>query len=246
MLQNQNYIQLLKWIWLWENSAKIYLSLLNNWISAISDLTNYTWLHRVQIYRLIPILIESWFVFEILKWKRKFYKPANPEKINLEYVKIFENNKPVIESLKENFNRIEKKTNITLNTWLKWIQNTYNDVVESLEKWETFYRITSELDTEKTNNYYIPKDYKTKRDKKEIQRYIIMTDKTASYKKPKLEREIKIIDGKKEDFTDNIIFTIYADKISFVDFNTETSIIIESQEIAEFQKKIFKLLFKKL
>jgi hypothetical protein len=73
-----------------------------------------------------------------------------------------------------------------------------------------------------------------------------MTDKTASYKKPKLEREIKIIDGKKEDFTDNIIFTIYANKISFVDFNTETSIIIESQEIAEFQKKIFKLLFKKL
>lgn len=246
MLQNQNYIQLLKWIWLSENSAKIYLSLLNNWICAISDLTNYTWLHRVQIYRLIPILIENWFIFETIKWKRKFYKPANPEKINLEYTKIFENNKPVIESLKENFNKIEKKTNITLNTWLKWIQNTYNDVVESLKKWETFYRITSELDSEKTNNYYIPKDYKTKRDKKEIQRYIIMTDKTASYKKPKLEREIKIIDGQKEDFTDNIIFTIYANKISFIDFNTETSIIIESKEIAEFQKKIFKLLFKKL
>jgi sugar-specific transcriptional regulator TrmB len=96
MLQNQNYIQLLKWIWLSENSAKIYLSLLQNWISAISDLTNYTWLHRVQIYRLIPILIEIWFIFEIIKWKRKFYKPANPEKINLEYAKIFDNNKPVM------------------------------------------------------------------------------------------------------------------------------------------------------
>jgi hypothetical protein len=73
-----------------------------------------------------------------------------------------------------------------------------------------------------------------------------MTDKTAIHKKPKLEREIKIIDSINDNFIDNIIFTIYSNKVSFVDFNTETSIIIESSEIAEFQKKIFKLLFKKL
>ena len=73
-----------------------------------------------------------------------------------------------------------------------------------------------------------------------------MSDKTAKMKQPKLEREIRIINTKKDDFDDNIIFTIYADKVSFVDLNTETSIIIDSPEIAAFQKKIFQLLFRKL
>jgi hypothetical protein len=40
--------------------------------------------------------------------------------------------------------------------------------------------------------------------------------------------------------------TIYANKVWFIDFNTETSIIIENKQIAEFQKKLFKLLYKSL
>lgn len=246
MLQSKNYLQLLQWIGFSENSANIYLSLVENGLSAISDITLQTWLHRMQIYRLLPYLIETGFIFEVLKGKRKFYKAAHPEKINEEYKKIFENNKPIIENLQEKYQKSEKKTTIIFNKWLKWIQNIYNDIVNSCEKWDVFYRITSERDVEKINNYYIPKDYKEKRDKKQIQRYIIMSEKTAQEKKPKLEREIKIINEKKEMFDDNIIFTIYANKVSFIDFNTETSILIESKEIAEFQKKIFKLLFKKL
>lgn len=246
MLQSKKYLQLLQWIGLSENSAHIYLSLLQNGVSAISDITLQTWLHRVQIYRLLPYLIESGFVFETFKGKRKFYKAAHPEKINEAYSNLFENNKNTIKDLEETYEKSEKKTTILFNKWLKGIQNIYTDIVNSCEKWDVFYRITSERDVEKINNYYIPKDYKEKRDKKWIQRYIIMSDKTAQEKKPKLEREIKIIDSKKENFDDNIIFTIYADKVSFIDFNSETSILIESKEIAEFQKKIFKLLFKKL
>lgn len=246
MLQSKKYLQLLQWIGLSENSGKIYLSLLENGLSAISDITIQTGFHRVQIYRLLPYLIETGFIFEVIKGKRKFYQAAHPEKINEEYKKIFENNKPIIENLEQKYEQSEKKTTIKFNKWLKWIQNIYNDIINSCNKWDVFYRITSEKDVEKINNYYIPKDYKEKRDKKWIERYIIMSDKTAQEKKPKLEREIKIIDSKKENFDDNIIFTIYADKVSFIDFNTETSILIESKEIAEFQKKIFKLLFKKL
>ena len=75
---------------------------------------------------------------------------------------------------------------------------------------------------------------------------IIFSDNIASQKIPKLEREMKIIDSKTMRFDDNIIFTIYGNKISLIDFNKETCIIIESKELAEFQEKVFKLLFKKL
>lgn len=144
------------------------------------------------------------------------------------------------------YSNLNKKTSITLNKWKKWIKYIYNDMINSLDKWDVFYRITSETNVDKINNEYIPKDYKIKRDKKEIERYIIMTDKTAKEKKPKLEREIKIVDTTNWWFDDNIIFTIYKNKVSLIDFNSETSILIESNEFSNFLEKVFKLLYKKL
>lgn len=246
MIQTNKYLNLLKWIWLSENSSIIYLSLLDKWISSISEISNNTLLHRVQIYRLLPYLIEYWFIFKTIKWKRNLYSPCSPEKIKDEYNRLFNNNKSIIDEMNSKYNNINKKTNITLNKWLKWIQNTYNDMINSLNKWDIFYRITSEVDVDKINNFYIPKGYKKKRDEKEIERYIIMTEKTAKRKKNKLEREIKIIDDLNWTFDDNIIFTIYKNKLSLIDFNTETSIIIESNEFSFFLKKVFKILFKKL
>ncbi len=246
MLQNKNFLPILKAVWLTESDANIYLSLVENGLSALSDIATQTGYHRIQIYRRLPFLLESGFLIEVKKGKRNFYKACHPEKINEIYERNFQNNKAIIESLSQKYESAEKKTNISFQTGLKWIQNVYYDILNSSKKWDTFFRITSEVDVDKINEYYIPKDYREKRDKKQIQRYIIMTEKTANKKKPKLEREVKIIDGKKEKFDDNISFTIYSDKISFVDFNKETSIIIESKEIADFQRKIFQLLFKKL
>jgi hypothetical protein len=109
-----------------------------------------------------------------------------------------------------------------------------------------FYRISSEINSQEIFDTYLPKNYHRDRDKKEIERMIIYSDKTAALKQKKLEREMRTIDSKVMRFDDNIIFTIYGDKISLIDFNKETAIIIESPEMARFQEKVFKLLFKKL
>jgi len=159
---------------------------------------------------------------------------------------MFNNNQILINEMNWKYSNLKNKTNIVFNKWKKWIANIYNDIVNTLDNWDVFYRITSEIDVDKINNYYIPKWYKQRRDKKGIERYIIMTDKTAKYKKPKLEREIKIIDEASWKFDNNVIFTIYKNKISLIDFNSETSILIESNEFTDFMKKIFKLLYKKL
>ena len=242
----KKYINILRWIGLCENSANLYISLLENWKSSVLDISCNSWLHRVQIYRLLPNLIESWFVIKTQKWKRFFYLPANPEKINEEYERLFNNNQSVIDEMSSKYSSLNKKTNIIMNKWKKGIAHIYNDMVNTLDKWEVFYRITSEKDVDKINDYYIPKWYKKKRDEKEIERYIIMTEDTAIKKKKKLERQIKILDNKSLNFDDNIIFTIYKNKVSLIDFNSETSILIESSEFSVFLEKIFMLLFKKL
>jgi len=73
-----------------------------------------------------------------------------------------------------------------------------------------------------------------------------MSSRSAKTKTKKLERELKIIPESIDEFQDNVLMTIYANKVAFIDFNTESSILIENKEIADFQKKLFKLLFKSL
>jgi len=240
------YIHLLRWIGFTDHASNIYISLIENWVSSLSQISNFTWMHRTQIYRTLPYLLESWFIIEVENGKRKMYKPCSPKKIQDEYNNLYLNNNHIIEELDTKFKNSETTSSAIVTKWIKSIHNIYKDITHTLDKWGIFYRVTSELDVEKTNNYYIPDWYKQERDKKQIERYIIMSDKTASFKKPKLEREMKIVNNNDISLDDNIIYTIYWDKISLIDFNTETSILIESKEIAQFQRKLFKLLFKKL
>lgn len=190
--------------------------------------------------------MESGFVLSSREGKRNSYLPASPEKINRAYEERYQAQQGAIRQLEEKYRGLERKTNVVFRKGVEGIRDTYRDIAASIEPGGVFYRITSEVDVERINEHYIPRDYKPERDRKEIGRYVIMSERTAEKKRPKLERETRIISADVDDFDDNVIFTIYSDKVSFVDFNTETSVIIENREIAEFQKKVFRLLFKKL
>ena len=242
----EKYIALLKWIWLPEKAARIYLSLLEHWKSSIAEIQNDINIHRVEIYRLLPLLLESWFILVSLKWKRKLYSPATPEKINEAYNEMQEKNRWSINVLLEKYSHLNKKPTIIYQEWKKWITNVFNDIVDSQNKWDVFYRITSEIDTKKIDNEYLPKNYREKRDKKELERYVIMSSNSAKQKKQRLERDLVVIPKEIDGFEDNIFMSIYANKVAYIDFNTETSIIIENKQIASFQEKLFKLLFKNL
>lgn len=242
----KNFIPLLEWIGLSKNSAIIYLTLLEHWKLTITELTNKSLLHRVQIYRLLPYLIESWFIIVSKSWKKKYYFPANPSKINEAYIELQERNKWNIWKLVDIYQNLDRKPNVIYSEWKKWITTIFSDIVDTLGNWDVFYRVTSEIDTEIINSEYLPKDYRQKRDKKELERYVIMSSNAANIKKPRLERELKVIPKNIDEFQDNILMTIYANKVAFIDFNTDSSILIENKQIADFQKKIFKLLFKSL
>ena len=128
----KKFIPLLEWICLPKNSALIYLTLLEHWKLTISDLTNFTSLHRVQLYRLLPYLLESGFVLISVKWKKKYYSPASPSKINEAYKEMEERNKWNINQLLEKYSNLDKKPNVIYNQWAKWIRNIFNDWLYSI------------------------------------------------------------------------------------------------------------------
>lgn len=241
----KKYLNLLKNIWLWEKSWIIYLSLLENGKSTIAEISNNTSLHRVEIYRLLPYLIESWLILVSLKWKRKYYSPTHPQKIQEIYEEIQKSNNESINQLSNMYSNLESKPNVIYSNWKKWITNVFSDIVNSLNKWDIFYRITSETDTEEVNKY-LPKNYREIRDKKQLERYVIMSNKASKTKKSRLERDMVTIPELYDEFDDNIFMSIYGNKVAYIDFNSESSIIIENKQIADFQKKAFMLMYKSL
>jgi hypothetical protein len=64
--------------------------------------------------------------------------------------------------------------------------------------------------------------------------------------KKNISREMIAIPKNYDLFDENITKLIYANKVAILDHNTKTSFIIENQKFADFEKKIFKLLFKHL
>lgn len=242
----KNFIPMFRLLWLSDNESNIYLKLLEGGVCTIWELSKTTSLHRTQLYRILPFLIESGFVIQTLVWKKKYYSPASPSVFKNSLEEIIDKNKQNISQLQNLFNSLDNKPNVIYEKWAKWITNIFSDIVSSTKKWDIFYRITSEKDTEFINNNYLPKNYRELRDKKELERYVIMSSKTAKFKSKRLEREIKVVPEKIDEFDDNVFMTVYWEKVAFIDFNSESSIIIENKQIASFQKKLFKMLYKSL
>ena len=228
-----------------EKATELYLCLLEQWDQNIADLSINIDSHRMEVYRQIPILIESWLVLERLKWKRKLYSAASPQIIRDLYNERQESNETHIEKLMEQYSYRDKKPRVIYQEWKKWISYVFADIVNSLQKWDVFYRISSERDVEIANSY-LPKDYRKKRDAKQLERYVITSESGAKKKAPRLERELVTIPNSLDEFEDNISLTLYGNKIAYIDFSTDTSIVIEQKELADFHKKMVRIMYMSL
>jgi hypothetical protein len=121
----------------------------------------------------------------------------------------------------------------------------FSDIVNSLKAGDVFYRVSSEQDVELANKY-LPKGYREMRDKKQLERYVIMSESGATQKTPRLERELITIPPELDEFEDNISLTIYGNKIAYIDFSSESSIIIEHSALVDFHKKMFRIMYMSL
>jgi len=236
------YSNILAKIWLSDTESKIYVDLLENWASNIVEISNRTWIHRPIIYRIIPLLKENSLIWEIIKWKRKYFKAESPEYL----IKLFNNLSNsfnyMMPELQELYDSKWSKPNIKLLKWKKWIKEIFADIVFSLKTEETFYRYSS-----RSNFWwFLPSDYKEIRDKKNIQRLVITSELKAKEKWNKINRDIVHIPRSFDLFEDNIAKLIYADKVAIIDYNTLDSVIIENKLLAKFEEKVFKILFKLL
>ncbi len=235
------YQKILEKIWLSTFESEIYLTLVKNGQLSISELSEISSLHRPRIYSTLPYLVEVWLVSEVTKGKRKLYKAESPDNLENIFEKTKHDFQEALSELKKEHQQDKRKPILKSIEWENFNKIIFEDIVNSLDIWETYMRYSS-----RTSDQWVEKyaNYRLVRDKKEIQRLVITSEDNAKKKPKRLSHEILTIPRNYDLFDDNISKIIYKNKVAIIDYNTQTSFVIEDEKFAKFEEKIFKLLFK--
>lgn len=226
------------------HEKEIYLALLEAGSFSVSELVRKTGIHRPTVYKTLALLIDKGLVRVMPVGKYKKYVAESPEHLETIFKELEADFTSEIFDLKDMYESRDKKPRVTFAEGSKGITQVFSDVVHRLKKGEMYLRYSSQKELDVKT--FVPKDYREVRDRKGLERLIITNEPTKKRHSKKLGREIKVIPPDFDLFEYNISQIIYADRVAFVDYNTKTSITIENPIFAEFQRKIFKLLFKKL
>ncbi len=240
-----DYTELFEQLGLREPESEIYLALIRNGSLTISGISKEAHLHRPAIYRAISRMTKLGFVSVEVRGKLKFYCPAPPEKLKSLIESMNRRLDMHLPALAAIYKKSEGRPSVKFFQGREGIKLIYEDLVDTLEKNDVYYRYTTNEDLPKLESY-LPRDYREIRDKKQLQRYVISNANFEKQSSPKLGREVKLIPAESDLFNYNINMIIYRDKIAIMDFNTESAVLIENKKIAEFQRQLFKFIYKKL
>ena len=222
-----------------------YVALAELGPASITDIAKHAKMHRPDAYKAIEGLLARGLVTKVVKGKRTHFAAEPPEKLNALLGELQNQFTELIPQLKSIYHAEEQKPVVKFLEGKRGITSIFEDLTTSLKRGDIFYRYSSAKDTAKANSY-LPKNYREVRDQKQLERYVITSASTAEAKRPRLERDMKVVPEEFGLFDFDVTQVIYGDKIAFIDYNSDTAIVIENKIIAEFQKRIFKMLFAKL
>ena len=210
----------------------------------VTDIAKQAKVSRVVTYRCLEVLLENRLVTSEQIGKRTRYTAESARRLKA-LIKLHDStNEKVIDTYAK-----EREKDVPQSIKFLYgpagIKAAFDDVVTHTKKGDTFFRYTSERDLAKVNQY-LARDYRVRRDKKKLERLVISNAISGSQKRSRLERFIKFIPSDADQFQQNIIELVYGDRVSIIDLNKEEVTIIENKQLADFQKVIFKLLYKRL
>jgi HTH-type transcriptional regulator, sugar sensing transcriptional regulator len=221
--------------------ARIYLAALEIGSSPVSKIASKAKLNRVTAYDILEKLVKKGMISHFTKDKIKYFTAADPEIVVEEFKKRTEDLKKVLPDLK----RLHGDTihpRVRYYEGLEGIKSIYADTLKS--KTEILNYGNSQEIRKHWPTY--DEEYVKKRAAQQIYlRGIAIDDEDGRLVKARdgeNHREIRLINKEKFDFSNEI--NIYDDKLSIISFKDELiGMIIESPEIANTQRAIFKMVW---
>lgn len=240
-----NIQKLLRHLGLEGHTGNIYLALLETGPETVAGIARKAKIERPLVYHALPELLAKGLIAKAPKGKRTYYSALSPAKLGLMFDELGLELRRSLPILEERFAKSGDRPHVTYLEGRQGIVAVYEDIIATLPSGGVFYRYSSAKEV-RNKEYYVPKNYVARRDAKKLERYVITNKESAARKSRRAERAMKVIPPGSDLFAYNITELIYGPKIAFVDYNTETAVIIENPVIAQFQERLFKLLYQRL
>jgi sugar-specific transcriptional regulator TrmB len=224
-------------------AEQIYFILLKKGVCSIVELAQFTGKHRPIIYKALPELISTNLVTKVSKGKRIVYKAESPTNLVVISKRQGEVVSMALPLLLNIFENKDKKPKVSYFEGKEGIASAYENLISSTKKGEKIFRYESPKDYKKNKRYYPSLYWKRAGATGDIDKYVITNKITHQNRHSNLNRFSKTVNIP---FEDNITEIIGNNKVIFIDYDTETAIVIDNERFADFQKSIYKILFEKL
>ena len=217
----------------------IYLSALELGLSLPKEIAKKANIKRTTAYSVLEYLVQRGVIRKFEEKRKTKFLAEPPEKLHFMITNLQEQFTKILPELKARYNAKEIKPKITYYEGNKAIQKVYDDTLE--EKPE-------EILEWNTNKFFehskVDPNYIEKRVGLNIKAKRMATIGSQWHKKHKLKDKEELSETivlPKEKFDLGIEVNIYNNKIAFLNYTEEMSVIIESKAITDAMKQIYEL-----
>lgn len=234
-----------------DKEAKVYVELVRLGTQSASVIAKAAGINRTSTYDLLEALKERGVVQSIKKRSTTLFQALSPKELvhflereKTESIRKIEKQKAQIAEILPELTALENpythRPKVTFYEGANGLREAYEDTLNSTE---TILAYANVEEMHKGLPNFFPEYYHRRAVEKKIAIKAIMPDNAASKdraKKDKLEKR-KSVFVPKEDYDFSPEVNIYNNKVLIASWREKLAIIIESKEIADFHRKIYKL-----
>ena len=255
MINYEKLVKTLHNVGLNPKEANIYLTCIRIGEQPASVISRLTKIKRTTVYDTLNSLIKKGIAHKIDNGGTTYFSVLNPndlvkyiESEKKEILYVYDQKISSMQTIVNELNTLKssKPTRPMVKYYEgeKGLREAYEDTLKSSEDIRAYANIKEMHDG---LPHFFPEYYKRRSDSG-IFIHTICPDNKESLERSKLDskemREIRFIDMNKYEFTPEI--NIYDNKVLFASWTEKMAVVIESHEIADFQKKVFDVLYEKL
>jgi sugar-specific transcriptional regulator TrmB len=227
------------------NEAKVYLTLLEQGSSPVTDITKSSGVHRVNVYDVIERLSKKGLISSVTKKNKQYYEAADPEELIHLLESKKENIRKSIPEMKLLFENRKEKENVHFFKGPQGVYNAYNMILEEGKTFKTLYGMGGS-----GLNRKILKHRHELFDKERIKKGIhVKALYYESLRKDKEEAKEKLWELRyiPDKYKNNLMLDICG-KLSIIllptlDKEEIIAIVIENKEIADGYRKMFEYMW---
>ncbi len=225
---------------------RIYSFLIRHPQSRMIDISRGLKIHRPRLYSEMEKMLKQEYVVKIYSKKSELYSAADPKNISESVSQGIETMTTYLKSLAYIYNQHNKNVHAEIFQGKESIKKGYEILVRSIPKNGLLFRIESMTKEKHAREYYPPIYMDRAFEGGDITKYVITNVTTKQRRTPKLNRHSRLLSKDVDSFEHNIAQIIGLEHVLFLDYKSESAVLIHGKSFAEFQIAIFKSLYSKL